>query len=218
MKLRVSLIVAAALSLFVLALSATFVSAGRGDVVPVTWFQDPAHEAGSPVAGGFAFQQRGYYSITTVIHSTGLTPGEQYSVWWVIFNNPAACVEGCGFDDLESAVATGANPAGIGVHFGGRFVGAANGKINIGTRLLEDAVTGCSTVAPYDKLCNPLLDAATAQAFVFLHDHGAATGAAVEVGGAFAAGCLNYKVFETVVTAYNAGAAECFSPQAFLLP
>ena len=31
---------------------------------------------------------------------TELTPGA-YTVWWVVFNNPEFCVDGCGSDDLE---------------------------------------------------------------------------------------------------------------------
>lgn len=30
----------------------------------------------------------------------GLDMNSSYTVWWVVFNNPAACVGGCGADDL----------------------------------------------------------------------------------------------------------------------
>jgi hypothetical protein len=218
MKIRVSLLVAAGLALLVWGLSSSFVSAGRGDAVAVTWFEAPGHAPGEAVTGAYAIQQRGYYSITTSLQTSGLTPGHQYTLWWVIFNNPTACVDGCGSDDLDSAIATGLNPAGIGVHYGGSFVPLANGQVYLGARILENSVNGCQTVAPFANLCNPLLDAATAEAMVFLHDQGPAVpGAAFNVATAFASGCKDYRVFDTVAVEYNLGDYECFSPQVFEL-
>lgn len=215
MKLRLPLLLAAGLALLAWGLSASQIDAGRGDAVPVTWLEAAGHEPGAAIPGAYAVQQRGYYSITTSLHSRELAPGHQYTLWWVIFNNPGACVDGCGSDDLTSAIETSANPAGIGVHYGGSFVVAANGRLDIGARILEFSVNGCQTVAPFAGLCNPLLDAATAEAIVFLHDHGpAVSGASFDVASAFAQGCKSYKVFDTVVSEYNLGDFECFSAQA----
>ncbi len=39
-------------------------------------------------------------AITMDADITGLEPGHAYTLWLIIFNNPAACVDGCGEDDL----------------------------------------------------------------------------------------------------------------------
>ncbi|NIR32563.1 MAG: hypothetical protein GWN84_25320, partial [Gammaproteobacteria bacterium] len=36
------------------------------------------------------------------LSSTDLDPAAAYTVWWVVFNNPAACFGPCGLDDLDS--------------------------------------------------------------------------------------------------------------------
>jgi hypothetical protein len=210
------MLIAAAVALLIVGAGA--VSANRGVASSVMWFEDALHEPG-PIAGAFATQQRGYYSITAQIHTTGLTPGHRYTAWWVIYNNPASCVEGCGFDDVTSALTTGANPVAIGVHYGGSFVAAASGKMHVGTRILENAVIGCQNSAPYAALCEPLIDAATAEATVFLLDHGAATdGAPPLATDAFSAGCKTYTRLGTVVATYAETGFDCFGAQIIHLP
>jgi hypothetical protein len=217
MTLRLTLLIAATIALLVIGAGAA--GANRGVVSTITWLEDPGHEPGSAVTGAFATQQRGYYSITAQVHTTGLTPGHRYTLWWVIYNSPASCVDSCGADDLAAAVSTGSNPAGIGVHFGGSVVVNPNGKLQVGTRILEHAVVGCQNSAPYKALCNPLIDAAVAEATVFLHDHGPAVdGPPVAAVDAFAAGCKSYKRLDAVVAAYGETGFDCFSPQSVHLP
>jgi hypothetical protein len=55
--------------------------------------------AGMPLAGG-ATLYRGKQRLEMRVATSGLMPNSSYTVWWVIFNNPAACVGGCGADDL----------------------------------------------------------------------------------------------------------------------
>jgi hypothetical protein len=213
MRLRLPLLIAAAIAM--LAIGVTSVAgASRGLPIRITWFEDPAHVPGEEVPGAYVVQQRGYFSISGHTHFKSLTPGHLYTLWWVIYNDPAACVEGCDLDDAAAALETGTNPANIGFHFAGRFIAASNGRADIGTRLLEDAVTGCQTVPPYDALCVPLIEAATAEATILVQDHGPATGLEpVLVGEAFAQGCKNYKRFDTVVAIYAESGFECFTPQ-----
>lgn len=45
--------------------------------------------------------------VAATFHSGGLAPGSTATLWWVFFNNPAACVDGCNAPDL-------ANPAVLG--------------------------------------------------------------------------------------------------------
>lgn len=36
------------------------------------------------------------------LQTTGLEPGSAYTVWWVVFNDPAGCEGGCGADDVNA--------------------------------------------------------------------------------------------------------------------
>ncbi len=40
-----------------------------------------------------------------------LEPGDAYSIWWLIFNNPAGCTGGCGEDEVGAFLESGENPA-----------------------------------------------------------------------------------------------------------
>jgi hypothetical protein len=218
MSLRLPLLFATVLTLLVLGASAA-AGANRGLPAHPTWFEDPGHEPGTVVPNSYIVQQRGYFSITAQMHLRDLTPGHHYTLWWVIYNNPASCVDGCDPDDLTAAATTGVNPAGIGVHYGGSYVAPDTGKLDAGTRLLEDSVGGCQTVGPYASLCKPMLDAAIAEATILLVDHGPAENVGPFVAAeAFSIGCKSYVRFDTVVTSYGTTGFDCFSPQAIYLP
>ena len=49
---------------------------------------------------GNAWLIRDANSVTMTWESGGATPGNVYSLWWVFFNKPENCVDGCGLDDL----------------------------------------------------------------------------------------------------------------------
>ena len=53
----------------------------------------------APVAGG-ATLYRSKQGVDMRIATSGLNMNSSYTVWWVVFNNPAGCVGGCGLDDL----------------------------------------------------------------------------------------------------------------------
>ena len=36
------------------------------------------------------------------VQTTDLTEGHAYTLWWVVFNNPEYCVDGCNGDDFEA--------------------------------------------------------------------------------------------------------------------
>ncbi len=38
--------------------------------------------------------------ILVTVEVAELVPGDAATLWWVVFNNPGACVEGCGEDDF----------------------------------------------------------------------------------------------------------------------
>lgn len=59
-------------------------------------------EFGNPtnLLGGAATLFRSPHSLDATVATSGLDPNAAYTVWWVVFNNPRDCVEGCGGDDL----------------------------------------------------------------------------------------------------------------------
>lgn len=58
--------------------------------------EDPA-----AVDGAFARLSRFDNGVTTVLSTSELTPGEVYTLWWVIFNEPENCTGGaCDADDI----------------------------------------------------------------------------------------------------------------------
>ncbi len=40
--------------------------------------------------------------VTSTLHTTDVLPGHAFTLWWVVFNNPAACVDGCNGPDLRN--------------------------------------------------------------------------------------------------------------------
>ncbi len=56
--------------------------------------------AGPAQRPGAATLFRGRQDLEMRVATSGLMSNTSYTVWWVIFNNPDACVGGCGADDL----------------------------------------------------------------------------------------------------------------------
>jgi hypothetical protein len=79
--------------------------------------------------GGAATLVRSKHAIELHISTSGLDLNAAYSVWWVVFNNPSACVGGCGLDDLgrPEVRASVLNAAG--------FVTGFDGTANVDARL-----------------------------------------------------------------------------------
>jgi hypothetical protein len=215
MRIRLSLLVAAVMTLLAVGVSAAAVN--RGLPAHVTWFDAPDHETGTDVPSAFVVQQRGYYSITAQMHLKELTPGHRYTLWWVAYNDPSACTDGCGMDELAAA-ANGDNPAGIGVYYGGSYVVTKTGKVDVGTRILEFSVNGCQTDGPY-AICDVLRDASVAEAMILINDQGPATGAPLAPAAeAFSDGCKSYSQGGVVVATFGDTGFDCFTAQTVFLP
>jgi hypothetical protein len=117
----------------------------------------------STVNGSAAKLTRTDDAIQLSINTTGL-PAGAYTLWWVIFNNPEACVDGCSEEDLG-------NPAVMGTVF--RATGGivdANGVGHFRAYLQEGEVP--SGVAEVLLPGGPLLDAQKAEIHVVLRYHG----------------------------------------------
>jgi hypothetical protein len=61
--------------------------------------------------------------VTAGIFTTGLDPSAAYTIWWIVWNDPSACVGGCGEDDLEIA--------GNSIFYAGGFVTGEDGSANV---------------------------------------------------------------------------------------
>ena len=91
--------------------------------------------------------------------------GDATTVWFVVFNEPGACVGGCGEDEVVDAFLGGANLAGVGLHYGTGHV--AGHHFGASASLREWDVGG--------RLFGmPLKDAQTAEVHVIVRSHGPA--------------------------------------------
>jgi hypothetical protein len=122
---------------------------------------------GNPVDGAGATLLRTDSSIRMTLHTTQLDPGGTYTVWWIIFNNPAACTDAfhglgllCGEGDLGSPAVAAS------VLFATGHVVGQNGKGNFGAHLHVGQMTN-------DVLFGPgLLDPRGAEIHVIVRSHG----------------------------------------------
>lgn len=79
--------------------------------------------------GGAATLLRSQQGVDVRIATSGLDVNAAYTAWWVVFNNPAACVGGCGRDDIG-------NPAtGASVFYAAGFVTGLDGIANLTAHL-----------------------------------------------------------------------------------
>lgn len=126
---------------------------------------------GAPVAPGIATSSlvRNDNGVAMTIHTIGLPGDTADTVWWVVFNNPAACSHGmggvrCGPGDLfvPSVMAS--------VQFAtGHFIGP-NGVGDYGAYLRKGDSSGCASPA---LPCNGLASARTADVHLVVRTHGA---------------------------------------------
>lgn len=127
---------------------------------------------GTTVGGAWSRLSRNDSGITMQIHTSDLEPGAAYTVWWVIFNNPVACVGGCGADDLRRAGVDAA--AGFAA---GHVIGN-NGKTNFGGHLQVGDISGfvppdgSAPILGLPPFGPGLLDARGAEVHLIIRTHG----------------------------------------------
>ena len=78
---------------------------------------------------GDATINRNANGATANVHTTGLTPGNIYSLWWVVFGNPEECTGPCDATDLFDPDVNG-GATGVGA-----TVVGGSGKAGYGARL-----------------------------------------------------------------------------------
>jgi hypothetical protein len=119
----------------------------------------------SIVKGSSAKLTRSGGEVWIKINTTGLPPGA-YTNWWVIFNNPAACIDGCDVADLFSG-----DPA-----IGGSILFATGGIIShtgVGHFTAHLAEGELPTLPGQVFLGTGLTDAQGAEIHYILKTHGA---------------------------------------------
>ena len=57
---------------------------------------------GSVLLGTGSILVRTKEGVGMTLHTFGLVPGNVYTAWWIFFNNPKACIDGCGGDDFDN--------------------------------------------------------------------------------------------------------------------
>jgi hypothetical protein len=220
MKVKLALLAGFCGALILAVLAGASASAQTKGLSPVYWFEDRVQTPGTEVPGAYSTLLRSDSGVTASMHTSGLIPGNVYTVWWVVFNNPNLCSAaegGCSPDDVGRKLMTGLDPIGIGILYAGGHIVGTDGKFSFGAHLAEGSTVGCQTQPPFVGACTALSDSSRAEVHLVLHDHGPLIpGRAAEMLGTFHGGCKSYINGATgaVLVQYNLGTYECFSPQA----
>jgi hypothetical protein len=158
----------------ILAASAAPADAAADSTVAVHVFPD-----GPDIPGASSTLVRSAGGVSIRLSIGGLAPGA-YTAWWVIFDDPSACVLGCGLDDL--GVATGLYAAG--------HVVGNNGHATFAAHLSVGDLSGLDPSAPPIFAGPGLLDPFGAEVHLVVRYHGPAIpGRIPEQTGTFAGGC-----------------------------
>jgi hypothetical protein len=140
-----------------------------------------------PAIVGASIMTRDKTGVDATVSTTGLSAAGAYSWWWVVFNRPQYCVDGCGLDDLP----VGATPISNGdprvrasLLWGGGFVSDDTGAVNAAARLERGAPPGEVRFGP------GLSNLKKAEIHVVLRSHGeAVAGEIADQIGSFDGGC-----------------------------
>jgi hypothetical protein len=120
--------------------------------------------------------------VTVVVEASGLEPGNAYTLWWVVFNNPAGCMTApCGIEDILNPDGSlnfgGIVDAQIGMGHATGNIARSDGTTEFGGTLLQNDNEGHQAVfgAGFGEFL--LTVAGTdAEIHVVIQDHGKARG------------------------------------------
>lgn len=159
----------------------------------------------TPAAGdvvGTATLNRTAEGVNVVIDTTMLTPGGAYSIWWVVFNNPAACdPAGCSGADFSTPEVEGSV-----LNATGR-VADANGNASFSAFLPVGFIHTNPASGNVRHAFGPgLQNVAGAEIHLVVRCHGMATGDSEQISTLFA-DCDT-----------GAGPSGCFDAQAIVFP
>jgi len=134
--------------------------------------------------------------VEATISATGLAASGAYSWWWVVFNHPQFCVNGCGLDDLP----VGATPISVGdpqvkasLLWGGGFVANGTGAAEVRALLERNKAPGEVKFGP--GLKRPR----SAELHIVLRSHGpAVAGEVADQIARFDGGCTPEEIAATM--------------------
>ena len=127
-------------------------------------------EAGNPsnVLGESALI-RSPNGISAQVKTTGLAPGHVYTLWFVVFNNPHECVDGCNGPDLVGNAAVNGTLA-----FGAGVIAGPDGTATLSGHVKEGDTSGYPLDFPIQLpgAADGLVDSDTAEIHLVVRSHG----------------------------------------------
>jgi hypothetical protein len=116
-------------------------------------------------------------AISMDLHTSGLPAGDAVTIWWMVFNHPDACISGASTPDDPSdprcGMADMANPAAdLSVLYAAGHVIDRSGAAEFGGSLREGDTKGVVSLPGLST--QGLLDAAGADVYLVVRDHGPA--------------------------------------------
>jgi hypothetical protein len=144
----------------------------------VYWFADETD------TGGDSFLTRTEGMLLASVEAAGLEPGDAYTVWWVVFNNPAGCSAPCGEDDIFTAEGDlnvpGVIAAEIGIGNATGNIAKSDGTAEFGARLKRNDgdASGHQILFPAGLAGDSVLTASgdDAEVHLIIQGHGQARG------------------------------------------
>ena len=149
------------------------------DAQPVSWFADGSD------TGGRSYLTRTEGMLFSSIEADNLTPGNAYTVWWIVFNDPDKCsAPGCGEDDIFNEDSTlntqGVMEAKISVGNATGNIAKSDGTAEFGAQLTRDGgnADGHQILFPAGLQGDSVLTASgnDAEVHVVVQNHGRARG------------------------------------------
>jgi hypothetical protein len=146
----------------------------------------------SMVSGGSSTLVRTKEAISASLQTSDLEPGNVYTMWWVIFNNPEKCehpisgITSCGEGDVLGQP-LGETPVQVSVQYAAGNIVGETGTVNFGAYLQE----GELPEQPGQLVFGPgLINAKKAEVHLVVRDHGPAiTGMVEDQLTTFGGGC-----------------------------
>lgn len=140
------------------------------------------------IEGASSTLRRTHNGISWTLKTNDLEPGHVHTLWVVVFNNPDACVDGCGLDDLARPEVAAT------LAFGGGHVVGPSGIATFSGHLQEGNTSGFPSDSPFAGVVGGehlgLVDANQAEIHLVVRDHGEKIpGRVAEQIGTFSGGC-----------------------------
>lgn len=161
----------------------TFTNTAQAEAItkPMSWTPDSGMTAG-PVEGTTVVLEKGPFGVAMAIKSSGLTPGDVVTVWWVAIQNPQVCSTNPCTPIETMSIESGSDSV---VALAASGVVAADGTISLASFLPTGEVEG-------NFFDTTLHSPETAEYHLPIHNHGPLDPSiAQEMLTSFRAGCTD---------------------------